>query len=844
MRNFKNLCQFDDKYPREQVYVHLDNTAYFTGETIWLTAYVMRASSLKPAPVSRVLYVELLSAAGDVLDRKLLKINENGVANGYIKLDEPLGGEFYELRAYTREMSNWGSEACWSRVIPVFETPEEVGNFTHLEIFRPESALDLPKRQKREWTFDKTKIDFFPEGGARVDGVRQRVAYQITDGTGHPLQDTLTLCDENDLPFMVTVPNSHGHGVFTLPAEISNGKIRNAWGFETPLPSPDENVTTTFSTSVSGDILTLDIQSVSEEAETVGILVTCREKPCYFDAFTLGGEDAHIEYEIDMNSLHEGVNRIDIMNVEGKSLASSLVWKNPATRDLKVNVKQNKAEYEAFEPIAVEVEVTTADGKPVKNARISVAVKDDDGMLVANDGMTMTDALLLGDTVSTAREIDLIMMTSDWRSNALEVMTGRDSFDLKQPIEDRLLLQGQLFKDNEKRQILPGFDINLMMYSPDGGALEGHVKTDDDGRFAMTSNVDFTGDWIAQFTTRNADGKKRWSRIALNRWFDLKPRPWKSREMALTAPKPLSEAVVKTETFEWQDTIQRFTAHDLGEAKVTYVKKYKGLIGNRYTYRGGENRGKHFASKYINLEFALERYKDQGGGNDLIQNFLPVIDSDFRYDDKYIENVSQLQDQTNYQEFEPGEGRKTANSPDAMEAAAGGCYYYKNKKAPVFLDNQWIGGTATMINMQDNIWADEIKSVVVMENRSSWERFLSAEDADGIRASEDSNHTIYHDAIFLYSRPDHYKYKTKRGVDKRIINGFQEKKDFVSPKYNGLDEETSDDLRRTLYWAPELVTDENGKASLVFYSNARFKQKLRISVRGVTSDGKFITFEK
>ena len=853
IRNFKNLCQFDDKYPREKVYLHLDNTSYFTGETIWMTAYVMRASSLEPKPVSRVLYVELLDAAGNVLDRKLLNIDAKGMATGYFDIQEPVGGEFYEIRAYTREMSNWGSEACWSRVIPIFETPKEKGDFSNLEINRPESKLDLPERQKREWKFDKGHIEFFPESGARVSGLSQRVAYRVTDGTGHPIQEALTLCDENGLPFAVTTPDRHGMGVFTLPGELVKGQIRNDKGFKSPLPTPDDTARIAMAATVNGDVLTLNLQSVSETPEQVGILVTCREKPCYFDAITLGGEDSNLEYEVEMKTLHEGVNRIDVMDTTGACLATRLVWKAPTTRDLKVTVKQNKTEYSAFEPVALEIEVTTPDGKPVKDAQISVSVKDDDGSVVASDEVTMTTDLLMSSELQgyipdaqtlTPQEIELLMITGGWRGNSLPVMTGCDSFNLKQPIEDKLLLQGQLFKDNEKRQVLAGYDIDLLMYSPDGGALEGHVRTDKDGRFAMESNVDFTGDWIAQFTTRNDNGKKRWSRIALNRWFDLKPRSWQAQEMVLAAPKPLGESLIKTQTFEWKDTIQRYLSHNLGEAQVKFVKKYKGLRGNRYTYRGGESRGKHYAAKYINVEFALERYKDQGGNNDLIQYFLPVIDSDFRYDDKVIENVSQLQDQTEYREFEPGEGQKTANSPDAMQAALGGMYYYKHKKVPVFLDNQWIGGTATLLNLQDNIWADEIKSVVVMEGRNNWERFLSAQDADGIKAMEDSNHTIFHDAIFLYSRPDHYKFKTKRGVDKRVINGFQAERAFPAPKYNGLDEQKEDDLRRTLYWAPKLTTDADGKATLVFFGNAREVQKLRFSVRGITVDGKFITFEK
>lgn len=37
-RQFRNMAAFDHTYPREKVYLHLDNSAYFAGETMWMKA--------------------------------------------------------------------------------------------------------------------------------------------------------------------------------------------------------------------------------------------------------------------------------------------------------------------------------------------------------------------------------------------------------------------------------------------------------------------------------------------------------------------------------------------------------------------------------------------------------------------------------------------------------------------------------------------------------------------------------------------------------------------------------------------------------------------------------------
>lgn len=50
------------------------------------------------------------------------------------------------------------------------------------------------------------------------------------------------------------------------------------------------------------------------------------------------------------------------------------------------------------------------------------------------------------------------------------------------------------------------------------------------------------------------------------------------------------------------------------------------------------------------------------------------------------------------------------------------------------------------------------------------------------------------------------------------------------------------DYRRTLYWNPDLLLDENGEATVQFYNNGTCKQ-LFISAEGVTKEGKKIVIK-
>lgn len=61
------INNFNIRYPREKVFVHLDNTAYYLNEIIWWKAYLFRTDNDSLGSLSRVLYVELIDPSGQVV---------------------------------------------------------------------------------------------------------------------------------------------------------------------------------------------------------------------------------------------------------------------------------------------------------------------------------------------------------------------------------------------------------------------------------------------------------------------------------------------------------------------------------------------------------------------------------------------------------------------------------------------------------------------------------------------------------------------------------------------------------------------------------------------------------
>ena len=63
---------------QEKVYLHLDNNCYYRGEEIWYKAYVVRADDNEFTDLSRLLYVELVSPDGMLVERQTISINADG----------------------------------------------------------------------------------------------------------------------------------------------------------------------------------------------------------------------------------------------------------------------------------------------------------------------------------------------------------------------------------------------------------------------------------------------------------------------------------------------------------------------------------------------------------------------------------------------------------------------------------------------------------------------------------------------------------------------------------------------------------------------------------------------
>ncbi len=475
----ERLSKFGKTIPQEKIYIHMDNTCYFQGDTIRFAAYTRQTNDGRPSKVSGVLYVELLNQDGYLVERKLIDIS-GGCGHGFFALNNPIQySGFYELRAYTRWQLNWGVfehkhsrlskrwffskesektyyrdyEKLYSRVFPVYDKPKQNGIYERNMTNRTMARYFSSEPDQRKLT-----LNLFPEGGNLVEGVENRVAFEAAWNDGEWAEGTLYVNGDS----AVTV--HRGRGVF----RIKPGSTLNGEKYERGV---------TFRTK--------DGKTIKEKlprAEKSGVALSVQRKEHEWTIFahptdtlcldslalTIMHEGVlqafhplnEVEYglRIDNSALPAGVNQVTVFDTRGRVYADRLFFVN--RQDLgapTLNISGLKDEYTPYEQIKLNIAAT---GKDMEGAQTSIAVYDQMDWLYDN-GNILTEMLLGSeirgfvpdpewyfekDDAEHRMALDLLMMTQGWRRFKWEDMAVRGKWDLTQPDERAPIVTGIVYK--------------------------------------------------------------------------------------------------------------------------------------------------------------------------------------------------------------------------------------------------------------------------------------------------------------------------------------------------------------------------------------------------------------
>jgi hypothetical protein len=347
--------------------------------------------------------------------------------------------------------------------------------------------------------------------------------------------------------------------------------------------------------------------------------------------------------------------------------------------------------------------------------------------------------------------------------------------------------------------------------------------------------VDYEGEMSATVYTEDAEGKRKWARVAFDRWFDPQPRTFHPTEQTYAPATPLEtteQVTNQPDVFEWKDTLENLSDTYLDEAVIKAKRKYRPLEGNRYKWGGGEDKGKRNAENFYNVELELERWRDLGNDGTMhAMSFIALLIDSTNYWSAGVDQAEMMfQQETTQEVVNPNEASNSGSTGTEEEGSLkwDELQLINGKTTMWVLNNAMLGEGKAL-----ELMADEVQSVAVVTDVSKQKKFI------GTAATE--NHIDQ--VIVVYERPNAYLYKSKKGLTKRKVWGYAKPKAFYSPNYYEMKLPKKPDTRHTLYWTPQLTLDSRGKGTAVFFNNSFDGTQLRISVQGITRDGRFVSFE-
>lgn len=432
----------DKPQVQEKIYVHTDNNSYFIGDTLWYKAYVVRADDLTPTNLSKLLYVELLTPDGIVVERQHVVVNASGVTCGQFALPDSLYSGYYEIRAYTRWQLNFNVthrkysiddkwkflnkqaaddyfrdyEGLYSRVLPVYSKPTEAGNFVDRYMARRPKQRVLKEK-------DFLVASFYPEGGALIEGIPCRVAFEVTDNNGQGLDLEGRLTDGTTLK-----PQHLGRGIFTITPTSNTQEATFIYKEKTYRFKLPKALNAGIALSFDNEKRQVALKSRNCQAAAYAVL--CRGKLIAFQRISSTNNInlANIECPT-------GINEIIIYDAEAQPLASRLFFVNNHDYGVALDVNMSNAEGEigkrtTLQPYSA-FDLNVKRGTDNTLGTFSIAVRDaqtdDPGY---NDGNIMTDMLLsselkgfiafpayyfAADDAEHRNNLDLLMMVQGWR---------------------------------------------------------------------------------------------------------------------------------------------------------------------------------------------------------------------------------------------------------------------------------------------------------------------------------------------------------------------------------------------------------------------------------------------
>lgn len=831
---FRYAQEFANAYPREKVHLHFDNTSYYLGDTIWFKAYAVTAEKNLPTTISKPLYVELLDQLGNVVERQIIQLAD-GEGHGQIILNNTFFTGYYEVRAYTKWMLAFEESLHFSRTLPVYrkrlsdeESPRSIATY------RMDDSMKQRPRDKEK----KLTVRFFPEGGHLVRGIRSVVAFEAASqdkGAAHIEGVVVSEKDEQ----LAHIRSLHdGMGTFEyIPGEKAVAKISyegDTYQFNLPEALPEGYVLQVDNQPDKLDITV--VRSSQEMADTLAVFVSSQGRP--YRCISLNFEnDLKCSLQIPTREMPDGVIQLSLVTSGGETVCERFCYVMPKSA-MRLACKTDGRLYRPYNPVTCRIKVRDHRNHPVQT-KLSVAIRDGvNSDYQEYDHTIYTDLLLTSDlrgyihqpgfyfaeqSAERRKMLDILLLIRGWRKYDMSQVIGSRDFQPRYLPETSLTLHGQV-KSFFGRE-LKNLGVSILARR-DSLSIAGMTLTDSLGYFSAPVDG-FTGKMDALIQTRNK-GKKlnKEAVVRLFRnfepplrkldYYELNPE-WKEMDGLERQLAALDSA--------YKDSVLGPDNHLLDEVVVKagrlrrllkQTERFEKEIMGYYDITQQVDKIRDGGKLVYNLPMLL---------NKLNPNFILTPSLGVRYNNAavlFIVNGGVL--------YYGKTGFVLDKEIDAIKSimlyydqTGGQSIYVMNKQSnrvTRFGARNFWSGLQQDGNLSDLSLEEALEADANLDGMDGMER-----DAITLDKSQMAKSPLEKKAVLICSittiddwDPDK-SYNTHRGIRHTYILGYSKPLEFYSPAYPDGAPLYIEDHRRTLYWNPNVKTDEKGEAIIRCYNS-------------------------
>ena len=567
------------------------------------------------------------------------------------------------------------------------------------------------------------------------------------------------------------------------------------------------------------------------EGKLLGITLMCRGRVCAFDTLRLSSTDALSTEEkvsaypfvLDKSSLPTGVHQLTLFTSQGEVLAQRMLFVGHDLPAGHVTATPDAVIYEPYAPVSVQLHAADAEGAPLATT-FSVAVRDRQDLGTACRDNVLTDMLLSSELRGFIADpawyfeaadrphavaLDLLMLTQGWTRYNWSQMALVEPFTIRHYVEDGLVLDGTLLSRRGKP--IPDAQVTMTIYSDDRQSKqESTVTTDANGRFGF-SVEEFEGKWD-MFLSARREGEAIDAHMLLDRSARPALRAYDSAELLLP---------------DYSTSIDDAQASLIPAPRTLQVDIDSVIHLDEVEIQGSRKYIDYMTFKAFDAEEDTEYQLDCG---------------------KFTYKVSDYLREKGYDiDLSVYDGRV----PDEITDRDSFIYWslsqcpINNKRVLWYLHDEHRNLATSGFIPGFDMDMQDIKSIIVYDSPTSYESMPIVRETIDPQFMQDLSKTyttesavlspgLYVVDVMMYpvtERKTHVK-----GIRQTTFRGYSELTDFYSPSYPDGPIPGDTDYRRTLFWAPEVKTDEQGDARLDFYNSGR-RQSVVVSAEGITSQG-------